>query len=142
MTDPDGLQTLAAVRSFLEDVVLAEVPQHLAGELRAAVKLLESAQAELGCLHAVLLRESEELLDLCEGSARAQALRARLAPAPEQLAERAALHREIRGLSAETIERLQADGSATARERLDDLYATLGRHSHTRVPWQSVFEAS
>jgi hypothetical protein len=161
VSDPSALRTLSAVRGFLDEEVVPSVPQHVAGEVRAAIKLLESVERELDDLHVVLLAECTEMLELCgaglgplardpqvspqvdELGALQARLRERVADAPDTLTDRGTLHAEVRDLCAQVVSLLQtAEADGVGGGELHSLYAVLGRHAERRVPLQSVFPVS
>ncbi len=148
-------ETLASVRDFLTRDVLPAVPKEIAGEVRAAVKLLEEVADELDWLPAVLRAECEEMLALQEktreimNSEVGDELRQQIIASPGSIREQLELHSNmveavtvvvlklqtrIRELSAEN------DGSILLRALLDQHYEMLGRHAGTRLRWQSVFD--
>jgi hypothetical protein len=161
---PEGLATLASVRQFLLRLV-PEVRDELSGEVRAAVKLLDTAEIELNERHRSLTVETQALLDHCRSMAelvgrrdvadRRESLLGRLKPGQLTLAELEALGRETGELTSSLIGELQAVESAgesapesdesarrAARDALRDVYACLGRHARARLSWQSVFAPS
>ena len=154
--NPHGLAALAMVRAFLAEQILPEVPDSLTGELRAALKILDTVAAELDVLYPLLLTECRALLDLCgEICAR---LPSSATPANTDLAMRCAalneqyargftattplieLHRAIKALAKDLINSLQktADEPGPA-QALARLYSLLGQHATARIPWQTVF---
>lgn len=155
---PDGLAALAEVRIFLAREVLPLVPATVAGELRAAIKILEAASEELNALHPLLHSECRELLALGEEADRVLRVsdsgHAGSVPlallAPRLLAEDLdtrgllGLHEEVLDASSALVAALQRHVRATPRAEdagyvLLRFYETLGRHAAGRVSWQSVF---
>jgi hypothetical protein len=148
---PSGTDTLAAIRAFLEaDILPGVAPEHRS-ELRAALKLLHTAEHELGELHHVLDAETRELRQLCRAAAdqvgtEPPAFEA-INPAAT-LTELQRLHDQARAAAGEALLALQRrarDGDplqrADAQALLHDFYGALGRHARRRLPWQSVFPA-
>ncbi|HEX4109370.1 MAG TPA: hypothetical protein VHX88_14635 [Solirubrobacteraceae bacterium] len=142
---PDGLQTIGAVRGYLDGVARAGMPPEQRSEVRAALKLLANAQLELSELAGLLRTESAELLALCAGTAALTGVQEPEQRAPEldaTLPELQEHHAHARRASAQAILALQLqarDGSGPALDLLDRFYVALGRHAERRLPWQSVF---
>jgi hypothetical protein len=145
---PDGLQAIAVVRRFLAASVVQAVPAELVGEVRAAVKLLDTVGVELAGLPTVLTDECRELLSLGDDGLRVlhgerdatQGLEQRWAAGLAGLDDLIAMHRDVRRLTATVVIDLQA--ASEARRVLRRLYETLRRHAERRIPWQSVFSAA
>jgi hypothetical protein len=153
----DGLSTVASVRAFLVAEVLPAVPRELAGELRAAVKLLATAETELDVRHASLSAETRDMIAHCAEAARLLGLQnagaacERLAAARTDGATLTEVGRrwgEARELSSSilpALQRRESDPTATdtdrgaARELLRRFYACLTGHARARLGWQSVF---
>ncbi len=148
-------ETLASVRDFLTRDVLPAVPKEIAGEVRAAVKLLEDVADELDWLPAVLHAECEEMLALriktqdVIATETDDELRRKIVSPPGNTREQLELHRTMSGMVTSVVLKLQAgirepslesDESMKWRDLLDQHYAMLGRHAETRLRWQSVFE--
>lgn len=150
---PDGLEAITVVRRFLAGPVLGAVPAELAGEVRAAVKLLDTVGTELTGLPAVLLDECHELLPLTGDGLKVLpgdrddlgALERRLAADPRTLDDLTTLHRDVRRLTSSVVVELQSmeraggERAPDARRALRPIYETLRRHAERRIPWQSVF---
>ena len=155
---PDGLASLTLVSKFLAQDVLPMVPRALTTELRAAIKLLDTARDELDSLYPRLLDECRELLELCgDAHALLHDLSATFDPTPfasltqrvehqfMDLSSLMASHREILEMTGATFLSLQRldphpqKNWAKERAMLRRFSATLGRHAATRLPWQAVF---
>lgn len=150
---PDGFETLALVRDYLALEVVPALPDHIATEVKAAVKLLDTASAEFAALGTVLPDEIAELRSLCQQGLAALGEPDRrhestanedAADLPGLLAER----RRLAGQSTVLIGRLQARIAGSAESDIErkascDLLArfieTLGSQARRRTPWQSVF---
>lgn len=162
---PDGLETLALVRDFLASEVVPALPDHIATEVKAAVKLLDAVSVEFAASGTILPDEIAGLRGLClEGLAAlgepdrrpdanidTQAIGVAhphanedAADLPDLLAER----RRLTGLSAVLIGQLQAriaspverDGARKASGNLlARFFEALGSQARRRTPWQSVF---
>lgn len=154
----DGLATLEAVRSFLAERVAPSVPGELAGELRAALKLLETTGAELNERHVRLRAELADLLRHADRIVRRFGLEPhgpvllalfRRAEEPElDLHSLDALWRDARALGSALLVELRryrdlpdtpADARAEATELAADFCACLGEHARARLHWQAVF---
>ena len=154
---PDGLAALELVSTFLAKDILPAVPRALSGELRAAIKLLDTARDELDALYPTLLNECRELLALC---ADAQALLRDLSPVDSEplisLAQRVeqgfedlsalmSCHREVLDLVSRMFLSFQDVDFGAPKNRADvdamlqRFCAVLGRHAEKRLPWQAVF---
>ncbi len=118
---PGAIAAIAAIGEFLEAHVLPAVPAEQRSELRAARKLLDEAARELAALPAVAAAEATELRALCD--AREEDRRGVLAAVEKRITE---LQESIRAGHA-------------GRERLEEIYAMLGRQAALRLPFQSVF---
>ena len=155
---PDGLASLTLVSKFLARDVLPMVPRALTTELRAAIKLLDTARDELDALYPRLLHECRELLKLCgDANALLRDLSATFDPTPfasltqrvehefTDLSSLMASHREILKMTGATFLSLQHLEQQARTNRTDlgamlqRFSATLGRHAATRLPWQAVF---
>ena len=155
---PHGLDAIAEVGRFLEQDLLPSLPAALRGELRAAIKLLHSAAAELNVMTPLLRRECSELLALNDESAPILAthapappdttLRARLADTELNLRGLFTLHDEVQlavtlRMTA-LLSMVATAGTVGERSRalLLRFYQTLEHHAAQRLPWQSVFAGS
>lgn len=138
-----ALGTLAQIRCFLSEDVLPVMPAELAGEVRAAVKLLRTVETEVDRAYPLLRKEIMELLALnTEALAAAPELaelRSRAELGDASLSELDGLHRDLRALSSRVLATLQEAGGGPL---LDRFYATLGRHAEARLHWQAVFPVS
>jgi hypothetical protein len=162
---PDGLETLALVRDYLASEVAPALPDHIATEMKAAVKLLDAVSAEFAILGRLLPDEIAGLRSLCQeglaalgepdrrpdGNTDTQPFGAANPDAnegvgdlPDLLAER----RRLTGLSGVLIGQLQAriaspaerdDARKASCNLLSRFFETLGRQARRRTPWQSVF---
>jgi hypothetical protein len=150
----------------LASEVVPALPDHIATEVKAAVKLLDAVSAEFAASGRLLPDEIAGLRSLCQEGLAAlgepdrrpdrsirdtQPLCAAnphanedAADLPDLLAER----RRLAGLSAVLIGRLQSRIASPAesdtvrnasRDLLARFFETLGRHARRRTPWQSVF---
>jgi hypothetical protein len=156
----DGLETLARVRAFLCEQIVPSVPGELASEVRAAVKLLDTAAIELNQRHALLLAELADSIDYCQRAAqlvgRPDSTQTWLA-ACRTLAERAGepgldlrgldgVLRDVRALGSTLLVELgkhqRASGAETAGELAAEFCACLGDHARRRLAWQAVFPVS
>ncbi len=149
----DALATLEVVRTFLTTDIMPVVPKESAGELRAAVKLLETAAIELADRHGSVRVETDDLIGFCAqaatllglasvaSEATAQACRAQAEPSGPALE---LLRADARSLCAAVLPRLQdrAAESDQARSLLKHFYRCLGDHARSRLTWQSVFPAT
>lgn len=148
----DAFESIAGVQQFLLARILPAVDPSLAGEVRAAAKILACASLELRTLHLWLESEWRELSVLCE---EARAMLGANAPGPaepdtwpDELPARLALRRRLDERVAQTLIDLQAavDGgapvAAAAGVKLRDFYELLSRHADKRLAWQSVFPTS
>lgn len=148
-------ETLASVRDFLTRDVLPAVPKEIAGEVRAAVKLLEDVADELDWLPAVLRAECEEMLALLIKTQGVivtgidDELRRQIVAPPGSIREQLELHRTMTEMATSVVLKLQAgirelsvenNESMKLRDLLDQHYEMLGRHAETRLRWQSVFD--
>ena len=148
-------ETLASVCNFLARDVLPAVPREMAGEVRAAVKLLQDVADELDWLPAVLRAECEVMLALQIKTQDVIAigiddeLRRKIVAAPGSIREQLELHRTMTEMVTNGVLKLQAGIRALSAENgesiklrnlLDQYYEMLGRHAETRLRWQSVFE--
>ncbi|GAA5161696.1 hypothetical protein GCM10023321_46340 [Pseudonocardia eucalypti] len=157
----DGLATLERVRVFLAERVAPSVPGELAGEFRAAVKLLETTGAELNERHVRLSAELADLLRHADRIIRRFGLEPH-GPVLLALFRRAeeldlldlhgldALWRDARALGSALLVELRgyrdlpdtpADARAEATELAADFCACLGEHARARLHWQAVFPA-
>jgi hypothetical protein len=155
------LATLATVSAFLAGDVLPVVPKELTGEVRAAVKLLETAARELDERYHSVTTEIRDLLDRCadiagalglDDSASACArLRQEAGSSDGTLTGLEAVRRKARSLTSALIVALHqaefGDGiTATQRDAhralLFRTYACLARHPRSRLSWQSVFSTT
>lgn len=149
--DPmSGLDTLDQIGRFLTTEVVGAVPAELAGEVRAAVKLLRTAATELNNRHVLVRAETDELLALIDEALvylpsslfvdECATLRARAATSDASLREMDQLLGAVYAVTTRVITALQrAPRSPGAARALDGLYAALGRHAESRLPWQAVF---
>lgn len=154
---PDGLETLATVRRFLARIA-REVPAELVSEVRAAAKLLETAEIELNDRHVSLSAETGDLVDLCleigrlldlvEVTADCVELNRRRRAGGPNLSALATLWQDARTLAMSLIvvlQRIESDPGAGQAEQnaaaghLERLYSRLGAHARSRLTWQSVF---
>ena len=154
----DGLATLAGVRAFLADRIAPLVPSELAGELRAAMKLLDTVGIELNERHPALRAELDDLLSysdriarLLEDTHRVEACRelsGRAEALSLDLGELERIRRDARALSSTLLVELRRHrddptAPAPSREQAGELAAEfcacLGEHAHTRSAWQAVF---
>jgi hypothetical protein len=154
----DGLAALRDVRVFLAEQIVPVVPAELAGELRAALKLLDTAGVELNVRNRALRDEIADLLDYAERIARLRqsepcrlACRtlARRAEDPGlDLAALDLLWHEARALSASLLVELRhyqddpatpKDARAHAGALAAEFCARLGGHARARLSWQAVF---
>ncbi len=152
---PDGLQSLALVSRYLAESVVPAVPRAMTAELRAVIKLLDTAQVELGSLFPVLHDECRELLLLNEAvdSLLSPAASIALTTLHEQfkhgcadLPALMATHRRILERTSERLCSLQAlaalNPAPEPHELLQRIYTVLGRQAETRLPWQAVFPST
>jgi len=156
----NGFESLALVRRYLATEVVAIVPHHVAAELRAVVKLLDTAMIELAELPLILPAEIAAMRDLCrEGQAvlatgndevAGQAcIQAQGDPTMRNLRELIEEHREAGEQLGRLITRLQGAQSSEREDAhayrlsslLDRIYQVLGRQADDRLTWQSVFPA-
>lgn len=154
----DGFATLATVCGFLTGDVLPAIPRELAGEVRAAVKLLETAATEFNDRPRSLAAETHDLIGLCAEIARMLDLAdvtsscTRLTRATESahgtLTALEETWREARTLTSTLISALQQaefgqDIPGSVRSAHHDVlartYACLAGHARSRLTWQSVF---
>lgn len=149
----DALAALGVVRTFLTTDIVPLVPEASAGELRAAVKLLETAAIELADRHGSVRAETVDLIGFCaragmllgldsvSSQATAQARRAQAEPSGPALE---LLWADARSLATSVLPRLQDQAAASdeARSLLKHLYRCLGGHARSRLVWQSVFPAA
>lgn len=157
MTTPNPFSDLDAIRRFLQQDVLPDVAPALAGELRAAIKILGAINAELESLHPRTQSECRELQQLCRELATtldapehaAPLLRKSTGTEPdfESTPDLLRYHAELStllGLLIERAGRRRDDTPGTERTLREDLlrrcYATLGRHAARATRWQNVFE--
>jgi aminoglycoside phosphotransferase (APT) family kinase protein len=157
----DGSATLATVSTFLTDDVLPAVPNELTGEVRAAVKLLETAAREFDQRYRSVTAETRELLDrgtdignalgLADAVSACARLRRRAESSRAGLIELDEVCGAARALTSSLIVALQTaeldDGTTAARreahrELLASTYACLVEHPRSRLSWQSVFPAA
>lgn len=157
-TSLDGLATLDGVRAFLADQVAPLVPAELMGELRAAMKLLDTVQTELNERHAVLGKELDDLFAYCFRIAQllerdpliqeCRTLTRRAGASRSDLRSQGVVWRDARALSSTLlVELLQYrddpgtpdDARAAAVELAAEFCACLGDHARARVTWQAVF---
>lgn len=154
-TDP--FSDLRAIRRFLQQDVLPGIAPALAGELRAAIKVLGAVSAELESLHPRMQTECRELRQLCRELMAAPGAPEQTAPVLREPAvaepefettvDVLRVHAELSTLLGSLLERAETRGDAApgAGHALpDDLrarcYATLGRHAARATHWQNVFE--
>ena len=154
-TDPFG--NLDAIRRFLHQDILPDVAPALAGELRAAIKILGAVATELESLHPRTESECRELQQRCHELAHALGVPEQAESVLPAAAQPGAgitstvallrLHAELHTLMGSLIDRAQGcypDLPAAERGLLDDVlrrcYATLGRHAACASRWQNVFE--
>ena len=154
----DGLTTLVAVSRFLTAEVLPAVPRELAGEIRAAVKLLETAGTELNDRQRSLTAETRDLighcadiarvLDLADAASRCAQLSSGTEDADGTLTVLERIWNEARSLTTSLIVALQQrdldpDLAHTVREAHRELlarvYGCLAGYARSRLTWQSVF---
>ncbi|MBI2799424.1 MAG: hypothetical protein HYX63_03905 [Gammaproteobacteria bacterium] len=155
---PDGLAALTLVSKFLTRDVLPVIPRALTAELRATIKLLDTARDELDALYPRLLDECRELLAL-DGDAHVllhdlaasfdptplTSLTQRVARGSTDLTALMACHRELLEVTAAAFLSLQQLDREAQKNRTDvpamlrRFCAVLGRHAETRLPWQAVF---
>jgi hypothetical protein len=154
---PDGLTTLATVRRFLTELA-PELPGELAGDLRAAAKLLETTEIELNERHLSLIAETEDLISHClrlgtllnrpDVDATCTQLTGRLRAGHLNLTGLGELWHDTRALATSLVIALQGvesdphtdqTGRQAAAHALLEVYTCLGAHARSRQPWQSVF---
>ncbi|HZZ51788.1 MAG TPA: hypothetical protein VFE65_33245 [Pseudonocardia sp.] len=155
----DGLSTLSSVRAFLMTEVLPAVPDELAGELRAAAKLLAGVETELDTRYSSLATETRDLIAHAADAARllgldeAASACERLAVsdsgvASARLTELESRWSRARQLSSTLLRELQGRESdpavseadrRAARALLREFYTSLTSHARTRLDWQAVF---
>jgi hypothetical protein len=149
----DALTAIGVVRTFLTTDIMPVVPKAAASELRAAVKLLETAATELADRHGSVRAETDDLIGFCaragtllgldsvSAEAAAQARRAQAEPSGPALE---LLWADARSLTTTVLPRLQDQATASdeARFLLKHLYRCLGEHARSRLAWQSVFPAA
>lgn len=153
---PDGLAALKLVSAFLAQDILPAVPRALTGELRAAIKLLDTARDELDALYPALLNECRELLALCGDaqpllgdlsvdSTPLKSLARRVDQGFTDLSALMACHREVLELVSRTFLAIQGSDFDPLKNRADldamlqRFCTVLARHAQTRLPWQAVF---
>lgn len=141
---------IAAVGAYLQDAVLPGVAQEQRSELRAAIKLLQSAARELDELPGVLGAQIAELRTLCAAAewvldpGNDEPVPAHREP-PATLTVLRARDDEARAAAGRAIEALQQHLRTTTGEHepaervLAGLFEALGRHAARRMAWQSVF---
>ena len=156
--NPNGLVALAMVRAFLAEQILPGVPDSLTGELRAALKILDTVAAELDALYPLLLTECRELLDLCGEicarqpssetptninlATRCTAFNERYARGFTATTPLFEFYRAIKGLATDLINSLQKTANEPGpAQALARLYSLLGQHATARIPWQTVFSS-
>lgn len=127
----DGLTTLTAVAGFLDDEVVLAVPPEMAGEVRAAAKLLRTAATELAVRHREVAVEIDDLLALCEVT-EPDAVRLLRSRATEDLAAQEDVREQVHELASHVMARLDGLG-------LDVFLHCLGEHAARRQSWQAVF---
>ncbi|MCV7410624.1 hypothetical protein AWC05_20585 [Mycobacterium florentinum] len=149
----DALAALGVVRTFLSADIVPVVPEASAGELRAAVKLLETAAIELADRHSSVRAESVDLIGLCARAATllgldtvsleatAQGRRTQAEPSSPAME---LLWADARSLTTTVVSRLQDQATASEQARclLRQFYRCLGDHARSRLAWQSVFPAA
>lgn len=154
----DGLATLAGVRAFLAEQIAPVIPGELAGELRAAMKLLDTVGVELDERHPALRAELADLLGysarvarLIEDGPRTEAcldLAGRAETPSLRLGGLAEIWREARRVSSSLLVELRRHRDDPAvpvprREEAGELAAEfcacLGEHARARSSWQAVF---
>ena len=151
---------LEAIRAFLADVVVDQVPPQLRAEVRAASKVLREIALEIDALPALLSAQCAAMLALCDQvAAEAPGLAARMeldairgqlagpmAMLSEQLWLHALLEDALGHLHLAMIARFDAapHGSAEradAGHRIAAINALHAAQADARMPWQSVFPA-
>lgn len=149
----DALAALGVVRTFLTTDIVPLVPKASASELRAAVKLLETAAIELADRHGSVRAETGDLIGFCaragtmlgldsvSSEAAAQGRRAQAEPSGPALE---LLWSDARSLATTVLPPLQDQAAASEEARclLKELYRCLGDHARSRLAWQSVFSAA
>lgn len=152
---PHGLDAIIEVSRFLEQDIVPSVPAEFKSELKAAIKILQSAATELNVSSPMLRQECTELLALNEESSACAALpttvasntamHARLADSALDLRGLFALHQDVLAASnthmTGLLELSASVGSDRERSRalLLRYYQLLEQHAVRRLPWQSVF---
>jgi hypothetical protein len=154
---PNGLEALALVSKFLTQRLLPAVPPALTSELRAAIKLLDTARDELDVVYPLLIEECRELIALCRdahtllgelaASCDAEVLTTLAARTEIGFADLSALmacHREVcEWVSAIllALQRVEHDrpGNPAVSAMLLRFCAVLGRYAERRLPWQIIF---
>ena len=152
---PHGLDALLDISRFLTADILPAVPSALASELRAAIKILETAADELNLLYPLLREECEALFELehesashCHNTARALPpltdLRAQLIQLGLDLRGLIALHAQTRARASVQLASLRAQAAtdAQARRLEQRYYQLLQRQAARRIVWQSVFDGA
>ena len=150
----DGLASLAMVRAFLSDEILPVVPDSLSGELRAALKILDTVALELDGLFPRLQPECAQLLHACGDTLAAvsdepayQSLALRHGSLAKEYVQAFATTTELLRFS-DTVRDLMGDlivlllahgGDGEQRRLLECLYSLLSEHAAARLRWQSVF---
>jgi hypothetical protein len=139
--NPDAVDMLVEVESFLLKRVLEAVPAAIRSDVRAAIKGLVNCRSEFDSSYGLLSVECQELAALCQetdglssDSGSSQALAA--PPSLTQLTQR---HAQLLEHVDALIASLQARDQADWRERLRRIYLTLGEQGQRRLRWQSVF---
>lgn len=143
-----GLVTLERVSAFLAAEVVPAVPAELAGEVRAAIKLLRTVAIELDTRQDLLRAEIDELLALGAAAVGptgplagecAELLRSARQGAGS-LSELDRLHARVQALTSRVVLALQDDShQPSGAAALAGLYDALGRHARARLSWQAVF---
>jgi len=155
---PHGLAALTAIGRYLTTEILPVVPDAQVGELRAAIKILDTVADELNVLPSLLHQECREFSDL-----RRQATQTLHWPEPPVSLSLSAgnesgagpdLSLDLHALLArhetclqeatqaiEALQRLADEDQRSAQPvaLLGRYFALLERQALRRVPWQSVF---
>ena len=153
----DGLASLAMVRAFLSEQVLPLVPSSLSGELRAALKILDTVTLELDGLFPRLQTECAQLLCACGDTLAAlealteepayQALALRHGVLAKESVQAFSTTTEllrctdtVREFAGDLIVLLLAHaGDGEHRASLERLVTVLAEHAAARLRGQSVF---
>lgn len=158
----DGFETLALVKRYLASEVIPLLPEHVATEVRASLKLLDNAANEFALSPAMLPREIAELQMLGRGSmillaADPRGEAAAKIPDPDIFhAEAGDLSNDVRDLlalrlrlgnhlailvpSLQDLAAIGGDGIAEgAKSLLVRIYHVMSRQARERMTFQSVF---